>query len=142
MNIQQIDQKIKELETKKQELMEKQKTEKTIIIKELGIEVETKLHLDMNIISKLQIPIGWRLLTLSEWIFIYNNYKNEIDYGGNPDELVSQPIKEKETEYPYWNVWFRSLVRSGLNGYNWDLPGDFRLRGVRFCRDLKNKVKQ
>jgi len=111
---------------------------KTIEIKELNIEVETELHTEMNKISKIEIPKGWRLLTLAEWILIYNKYKNKINYGGNPDEIVSQPLEENKDKYPYWNVWFRSLVgRSEFNGINGNLYCSSGVRGVRFCKDVK-----
>jgi hypothetical protein len=111
---------------------------KTIKIKELNIEVETKLHTEMNRIDKIKIPKGWRLLTLSEWIFIYNKYKNNMDYGGKPDEIVSQPIEENKDKYPYWNVWFGGLgYRSELLGFDGGLGSGLRVRGVRFCREMK-----
>jgi len=111
-------------------------------IPELGIEVETELHTDMDKISKIVIPKGLRLLTFSEWMVCYNKYKNKFNWGGLPDEIVSQPIDENNDKYPYWNVWFRSLGgRSVLYGYDRDLISDSRVRGVRFCRELKKGRK-
>src|SRR3990167_5768304 len=80
------------------------------------IEVESKLHTEMNMFSEIKIPNGMRLLTLAEWLHIYNNYFDKFNF--KPvDEVVKQPIKEKENEYPYWNVWFRNLVyQSELRG--------------------------
>jgi hypothetical protein len=137
---QQIEKKEKELlELKEMLTAEQNKPEsKWLKIPELKIEVETKLHTDMNMTKKIKVPKGCRLLTLSEWLFIYNNYKDKINYGGErPDEIVSQPIKENEVKYPYWNVWFRNLDDgSGLDGYDRDLYSGVRARGVRFARDM------
>jgi len=111
---------------------------KTIKIKELNIKVETELHTEMNKIDKINIPKGWRLLTLSEWLFIYNKYRDKINYGGIPDEIISQPIEEIKDKYPYWNVWFWDHdFRSVLSGSNGSLSCDDRVRGVRFCREIK-----
>ena len=109
---------------------------KTIKIKELNLEVETELHTEMYTINKIKIPKGWRLLTLAEWILIYNKYEDKINYGGNPDEIISQPIDNNKDKYPYWNLWFGDFGWSVLYG-DWDLSCDGRVRGVRFCRDLK-----
>jgi hypothetical protein len=114
-------------------------TQKWINIPELGIEVEVNLHNDMNTISKIVIPTGYRLLTLSEWIVCYNKYKDSFDWGGLPDEIVSQPIEENKSKYPYWNVWFRDLDDgSVLYGNNYlNLYYNNGVRGVRFCREVK-----
>lgn len=103
------------------------------------IEVEKKLHTEMNTIDKIKIPEGYRLLTLSEFLEIYNNHKDKLDYGGLPDEIVKQPIIKNKDKYPYWNVWFRSLgSRSELEG-NGDLGYGSRVRGVRFVKIRSKK---
>ena len=112
---------------------------KTIIIE--GVEYETELHTDMNEISKIVIPEGWRLMTLAEFLNIYNNHFELFNWETDKyaDEIVQQPIKDSEKEYPYWNVWLRGLVsgdRSELGGDR-DLYCSSRVRGVRFCRDVK-----
>jgi hypothetical protein len=141
MNINQIDEQIEKLQKKKQEILLGDKV-KTIEIKELNIEVEYEGHSEMNYVSKIEIPKGWRLLTLSEFLHIYNNYQDKFNWGMDKyaDEIVKQPIKKSEKDYPYWNVWFRRLdgSRSGLNGNNRLLDNGYdRVRGVRFARDLK-----
>jgi len=112
---------------------------KTIKIKKLGIEIEKELHKEMENVGNIKIPKGWRLLTLNEFLEIWNNYKNKFDFGGDKfDEILEQPLKEKKKEYPFYNVWFYGLdLRSGLYGSSRDLDCSSWSRGVRFCRSLK-----
>jgi hypothetical protein len=81
-------------------------------------------------------------MTLAEFLNIYNNHFELFNWETDKyaDEIVQQPIKDNEKEYPYWNVWLRGLVsgyRSGLLGDYRILYCDYRVRGVRFCRDVK-----
>ena len=103
------------------------------------IEVERKLHTEMDRFSRIKIPKGFRLLTLGEFLEIWNNHKDKLDYGKKfPDEVVEQPIKENKEKYPYWNVWFASLSgRSDLYGRFLDY--NYRVRGVRFVKLNKEK---
>lgn len=119
----------------------KENKTKTIIIKELKIEVEKELHTEMDRTSKIIIPKGFRLLELPELIFIYNNYQDSFNWGKDEffDEVVKQPIKN--SKYPYFNAWLHRLDcddGSGLNGGRL-LYYDSAVRGVRFCKDLKVK---
>ena len=118
---------------------------KTIKLKIFGklLEIEKELHTEMNKASLVTIPDGWRLLELSEWIELINNYKDKFDWGINEyaDEIVSQPKKDIIDKYPYWNVWLHRIGsgnRSNLVGYNRILDcGNVVVRGVRFCREVK-----
>jgi len=129
-----------QLKAIKQKELEEANKQSTLIIKELKIEVETKLHIEIDRINKTVIPTGWRLLELSELIFIYNNYQDKFNWGEDKifDEITKQPIKD--CKYPYFNVWLHGLgdaYGSGLNGISGNLNYNNRVRGVRFCRDLK-----
>ena len=101
-----------------------------------SLEIDRCLNLSMNNFSEIKIPTGKSLLTLSEFLEIWNNHRDKFDFGGLPDEVVEQPLKENKEKYPYWNVWFRGLdSRSGLVGYVGGLcSGGGGVRGVRFCR--------
>ena len=122
-----------------QEQIIKLKDKKTIKIKELNIEVETECSQKDFLIKDIVIPKGWRLLTLNEWLELYNNHQNMfIDLDIRSDEIVKQPIKDNEGKYPYWNVWLCNLdLRSDLDGNFRNLYCNGRVRGVRFCKDLK-----
>ena len=125
-----------------------------IKLKSGTIEVEKSLHTEMNSTAKIKIPSGYRLLTLAEFIEIWNYHKEELNYGDGemPDEVVQQPIIENEKKYPYWNVWFRSrdcgqecksaivllYTSMGVGSVLYDddrgLYDDDRVRGVRFVK--------
>ena len=112
---------------------------KTIKIKELNIEVETEYSQKDIKIKNIKIPKGWRLLTLPEWIELYNNHQEKFkDLNKDSDEIVKQPIKDNEIKYPYWNVWLFGLDDGSVLGGNYRyLSCSYWVRGVRFCRDLK-----
>lgn len=114
--------------------------EELIKIPELTIEVERELHTEMNTVSLIQVPKGFRLLELSELIFIYNNYQDKFNWGEDKffDEIVKQPIKD--CKYPYHNAWLRRLDDgngSVLVGNGRYLSYNDAVRGVRFCREVK-----
>ena len=113
----------------------------TIKIKELGLEIEKELHREVEIIKDIKIPKGWRLLTLSEFLEIWNNHRSEFNFGGDKfDEIIKQPLKDKIKDYPFYNVWLLRFDNwSELNGCNRNLYCDNWSRGVRFCRDLKKQ---
>lgn len=115
----------------------KEQEDDLIYIKELKIYVEKNLHTEMDIISKIVIPSGYRLLELNELIFIYNNYQDKFNWGKDKffDEVTKQPIKD--CKYPYWNAWLLRLDsgnQSDLRGFNWDLYCSDAVRGVRFVK--------
>lgn len=140
MNIEQINKKIEELENMKKELLVKKEEEKNkqILIKipELNIEVERNLHEDMQYVKYIKIPEGFRLLELSELLFIYNNYQNKFNWGKDEffDEITKQPIKN--CKFLHLNVWF-DVCGSGFYGINRSLVFNNAVRGVRFCREIK-----
>jgi hypothetical protein len=129
---------------KELELSEKQK--ELIYIPKLKIEVERKLHTDMNYFSKIKIPDGFRLLKFVEFQEIINNHFDKFIFSEdneNIDEAVEQPINKLKDKYPYWNVWLQGLIRgyaSEFDGYSRNFGYvDGSLFGVRFCRDVKDK---
>jgi len=113
----------------------------TIKIKELGLEIEKELHKEMEMIKDIKIPKGWRLLTMSEFLEVWNNHRSKFDFNGDRfDEIIKQPLKDGIKDYPFYNVWLNRLdIRSGLLGNLGDLYYDDRSRGVRFCRELKKQ---
>jgi len=113
----------------------------TIKIKELGLEIEKELHREMGRFKDIKIPKGWRLLTISEFLEIWNNHRSKFNFDGDRfDEMIKQPLKDKVKNYPFYNVWLDRLdYWSGLNGANWGLDYDLGSRGVRFCRELKKQ---
>jgi len=109
------------------------KMNKTIIIDNL--EIETKLHKEMNRFSLIKIPEGWRLLTINEFQNLYNNHKDKFDFE-NLDEIIKNPFPN--CKYPYWNMWLAGLDDdSFVCGYNRSLSYYGTVRGVRFCRKVK-----
>lgn len=140
---QQIESEIAKLQKQLEEIKTKELEEKNkrVLVKiklSTGtIEVEKNLHLEMNRRNLIKIPNGYRLLTLSEFLEIWNNHVDKLEWGGLPDEIVKQPIKEIEETYPYWNIWLRRLDdgdRSGLNGDSRSLFYGNSVRGVRFVK--------
>jgi hypothetical protein len=141
----QIQTEIARLQEKLKEIEENEKFNELIYIKELKIYVEKNLHTEMDRVNKIIIPKEYRLLELSELIFIYNNYQDKFNWGKDKffDELVKQPIKD--CEYPYFNAWLPWLGGgdlSGLVGNDGDLIYCSAVRGVRFAKmDKKPSVK-
>jgi len=132
----QIQTKIAKLQNQLAEIEKQEKSQDLVYIKELKISVEKNLHTEMDIISKIVIPQGYRLLELSELIFIYNNYQDKFNWGEDKffDEITKQPIKD--CKYPYWNAWLHGLDsdgQSGLVGSRY-LSYDDAVRGVRFVK--------
>ncbi len=111
---------------------------KTIIIKELNIEVETKIHNKNKTLNEIKIPDGWRLLTVSEIIFLTNKYKKELNLE-KTWEFIEQPFKiNKEKNYvarfyAYSDVAYLFAI--------WDSTYSDRALGVRFCRDIGENKK-
>ena len=134
---QQIQENIAKLQEQLKVIEDKEKQQELVYIKELKICVEKNLNTEMKRVNKIVIPQGYRLLELSELIFIYNNYQNEFNWGKDKffDEITKQPIKD--CKYPYWNTWLHRLDsddRSGLIGCSRNLDCDITIRGVRFVK--------
>jgi hypothetical protein len=136
----QIKKKEQEIEVLKARL-EQEKNKNTFVKIQLSsgmIEVERKLHTDMNCAEEIIVPKGMRPLTFSEFIEIWNEHQTDLDYGDKlPDEMVEQPIKENKSKYPYWNVWFRGLGGGSGLRCDGDLYGGLGARGVRFVKGEK-----
>ena len=126
---------------KKVEETEKQQMLAIIKLSTGTILVEKNLHKEMNTPSKIVIPKGYRLLKLHEFIEIYNNHFDKLDWSEKPDEFVEQPIEKNKSKYPCRNVWFGSVGDgSGLYGSDRGLGyDDIKAFGVRFCKDLEEK---
>ena len=106
---------------------------KTIIIKKLNIEVETRIHQKGKSFNKIKIPKGWRLLKMDEMTFLYNNYAKELNLN-NTWEFIEQPFDKLKNKYAS-----RFYACSGYANFYCGrdpLNSGSRL-GVRFCRDLK-----
>jgi len=133
-NLQTLKQQREKLDKQIVELEAKEKEQDLIYIPELKIKVEKNLHTGIDNTSKIVIPQGYRLLELSELVFIYNNYQDKFNWGEDKffNEVTKQPIKD--CEYPYWNAWLHGLSgvnQSDLNGY-WGLYCHNAVRGCRF----------
>lgn len=110
--------------------------QKTIVIQ--GTEYETQTHDFNKILSEIQIPEGWRLwkasdfekLSLADWDTL--NLKDawffiKYPFTYNPKNYVTGFVADS--------------VRACLSCYG-DADVRFSALGVRFCRDIKKKVKQ
>ena len=108
-----------------------------------GWEYERELHTEMNTFSKIKIPKGWKLITFGELMLLWNDYREDFNFGKDNrfNEIVENPLKEKRKKYPYWNVWLAGLADgSGVCGYYRD-SSYLTVRGVRFKRKVKNENK-
>ena len=103
-------------------------------IPELKIEVELEIHDKGKYLKDIEIPKGLRLLKINEIIFLYNNYKKELNME-NTWEFFEQPF----TEYKNKNYNARlDAYGSGAGLYCGRDPGDSDSSlGVRFCREIK-----
>ena len=108
-------------------------------IKINNLEIEKSLHTEMNKFSLIKIPEGWRLLTFKEFMNIWKNHRDKFDFGEDRfDEVVKQPFKDKEKDYPFWNIWLSGLDDdSAVVGPYGNLDDNDAVRGVRFCREVK-----
>ena len=104
------------------------------------IEVEKELHTERDLLSKIIIPVGCRLMKFEEFMEILNYHKEKFAFGEGEwdfDEVVAFPLINLNRKY--WNLygWFAGLV----GGVDWYLRVG-RVRGVRFVRDVKVKRKK
>ncbi len=106
---------------------------KTIKIKELGIEVETKIHDKNKILSDIKIPKGWRLLKADEIIFLFNNYEKELNLS-NTWEFIEQPFTKFKDKYV---ARFSAGSDWALLYCDWLPQGSRSSLGVRFCKQIK-----
>jgi len=113
-----------------------QEIQKTIKIPELKIEVETEIHNKDETLQNIEIPKGWRLLKISEIIFLFNNkeYNKALNLK-DTWEFIEQPFElNKKNDY---------VATFGADSGGADLfcvRGPLNARaslGVRFCRDIK-----
>lgn len=108
----------------------------TIKIPELKIEIETKIHDKGKILKDVNIPKGWRLLTVSEVIFLSNNQKyrkllNMVDTW----EFIEQPFDFNRSKQ-YVAGFNADSDRAGLY-CNWNPRYSDPSLGVRFVRDKR-----
>ena len=106
---------------------------KTIKIKELGIEVDFAQQQNNKLFSELVIPKGWRLLKLKELDVVMNYIQqNKLDIWS----YFEQPINEFKGKFVAWFI----TVSDGAD-LDCDRNPDDRndSLGVIFCRDLKVK---
>lgn len=134
MNKQQIQTEIAKLQEKLKLIEAEEIKVPTLIIKELKIEVEKNIHDKDKCLKDIIIPKGWRLLTTSEIIFLFNNYKEELNLA-DAWEFIKQPFKlNNQNGYV---AWFNAYSgRASLN-CDWDPAVTDPGLGVRFVRDIK-----
>lgn len=116
------------------------KTMKTIIVKELNIEVDAELTNQGNKWLNYKIPDGKRILTFSEIAYLYENEKYRKILGlDKTDEFFKHPSNDKSIGNFYSGL-FSLDGHSRFLAFDWnvDIPGN-ALRGVRFVRDIKKK---
>jgi hypothetical protein len=111
----------------------------SIKIKELRIEVETEIHDKDKTLKEIEIPKGWRLLTLEEIMWLHNSkYKKKLNLD-DTWEFIEQPFKiNKENNFVarfVANSDRANLYCNGIPDYS------YSSLGVRFCRDLKKGDK-
>ena len=109
----------------------------TIKIRELNIEVETEIHDKNKILSEIEIPKGWRLLTVNEITWLFNSrYKKKLNLE-DTWEFIEQPFKfNKKKDYV---ARFYADSDGAYLGCIGNPDGRDDSLGVRFCRDLKGK---
>ena len=106
---------------------------KTIKIKELGIEVDFAQQQNNKLFSELIIPKGWRLLKFKELDIVMNYIQqNKLDIWS----YFEQPINEFKGKF----VARFGADSDGANlNCNRDPDDGVGSLGVIFCRDLKVK---
>jgi len=115
-------------------------TTNTIIIKELNIEVEKVIHDKGKDLPSIKLPQGWRLLRFNEIQFLHNNtnYRKLLNLD-NTWEFIEQPF-EFNKEKGHVTAFYASPY--GVSMYSDRLPrGSVPSMGVRFCRNLKQELK-
>jgi len=109
---------------------------KTLKVEELKIEVETEIHDKGKMLSEIEIPKGWRLLTIQEVIFLFNNYLRKLNMN-NTCEFIEQQLNFNRKK----NYIARFVADSG--GAYLFCDGGASCAGaslgVRFCRDLQEE---
>ena len=129
----QIQTEIAKLQDKLKQIEAEANKQSTLIIKELKIEVETKIHDKDKCLKDITIPKGWRLLTSNEIIFLFNNYEKELNLK-DTWEFIEQPFKLNKEE-GYVARFYAYSGRASF-GCDWDPDNHFAGLGVRFCRDI------
>ena len=98
------------------------------------IEIESGIH-DFGIAFKdIKIPKGWRLPTLSEGVWIFNNLRKEIFKKDYSYFYIEQFIDEYKGKYAAWLGCYDYYFI--LNTYD-DLDNLNAARGVLFVRGVK-----
>ena len=113
---------------------------KTIVDKDLGLEIETKVH-DFNIkCSDIVIPSGWRIPTMTESINILDKYSKTLSDKDWYAFFIEQPSKINKSKGLVAVAVCNFSGELGLNlvGETSDVSDDM---GVLLVRDLK-KVKR
>mgnify|MGYP001577100897 CR=1 FL=1 len=134
MNKQRIQTEIAKLQEKLKLIEAEENKVPTLIIKELKIEVEKNIHDKDKCLKDIIIPKGWRLLKTSEIIFLFNNYKEELNLA-DAWEFIKQPFKLNNQNGHVARFGAYS-DRAGLDCSRNPDNHDAGL-GVRFVRDIK-----
>ena len=108
-----------------------------IKIHRLNIEVETEISQKGKSFGKLVIPNGWRLLKVNEIIYLYNNYAEKLNMK-ETWEFIEQPFKENKSVARFDADSDRAVLDC-----NSSVAPDcaYVSLGVRFCKDLEEKMK-
>ena len=134
MNKQRIQTEIAKLQEKLKLIEAEENKVPTLIIKELKIEVEKNIHDKDKCLKDIIIPKGWRLLKTSEIIFLFNNYKEELNLA-DAWEFIKQPFKlnNQNGHVARFGAYSdRAYLSCGR------LPDNHNAGlGVRFVRDIK-----
>ena len=135
-NIQEIDNKIKELQEKKEKLLAEKSKVRTIIID--GIEYEKETHDFNKKLSDIQIPKGWRLWTSEECIKLHNLYRKEL----NIEDcwfFIKQPFEfNKRKDYV---ARFLANSDGALLNCDGNPSSTYSNLGVRFCRKISRSKR-
>ena len=112
---------------------------KTTVIPELNIELEIEIHDKGKPLDQIKIPEGWRLLTVSEAIFLHNSLKyRKLLNMEETWEFLEQPF-ELNKQKGFITKFYVGSGRVDL--YCDGSPqGSVPTLGVRFCRDIKDSL--
>ena len=105
------------------------------------IEVEKNLHTDMKSFKDIEIPQGFRLLTLGEFIELINEHYTTFWGNDGFDEWIAQPLIINKAKYPFKNIWGSAVDvgddRLRFDGDSWSDDSGFHAFGVRFVKVKK-----
>lgn len=111
----------------------------TIKVKELKIDVEVNVHDKGKKLSEIEIPKGWRLLTINEVIFLANSEHAQtlkMDLSSSQDDFFFEQPFECNRNKGYI-AWFCAYSGGAGLVCGGGPRNSGSALGVRFCRDVK-----